>query len=63
MTSFLAHRKEADPGVAKGNPAEQAPLTGPKRSGTPAAAPLESPNLNLAGAHRLQERSYEKTLV
>jgi hypothetical protein len=65
MTSFLVHRKEADPGVAKGNPAEQAPLTGPKEAGRLLLRPWSHPNPkpNLAGAHRLQERCYEKTLV
>jgi len=43
MTSFLAHRKEADPGVAKGNPAEQAPLTGPKEAGRLLLRPWSHP--------------------
>ena len=33
MTFFLVRHKEADPCVAKGNPAEPAPLTGPKEAG------------------------------
>jgi hypothetical protein len=63
MNSFLVHHKTADPGVAKGSPAEQAPFKGPQRRRTPAAAPLELPKPNLAGANRRQEWCYEKRLV
>jgi hypothetical protein len=44
MTSFLAHRKEADPGVAKGYSAEQAPLTGPEEAGRLLLRPWSHPN-------------------
>jgi Lactonase, 7-bladed beta-propeller len=44
MTSFLVRHKEADPCVAKGNPAEQAPLAGPKEAGRLPRRPWSHPN-------------------
>src|SRR5580700_5849938 len=44
MNSFLVHHKTADPGVAKGSPAEQAPLRGPKEGGRRLRRPWSYPN-------------------